>query len=199
MQSVRKVCRIVAAATLFGGIFCSCSQNTVLPKHAQHIAHEEIGNLHRVSPELYRSGQPEPEGFTKLEQMGVRSVLNLREYRRDTPKAAHTGLHIMEYPMAASKATAADVEACLRLIQEAPKPVLVHCWHGSNRTGIIVAAYRIVFQGWSIEAAEADLKDEAYGYSEFWYGNLTELLHTTDWKAMKQRLQQPATQSQTYP
>lgn len=147
--------------------------------------------MHRVSPELYRGGQPEPEGFTKLEQMGVRSVLNLRENRSDVPKAAHTGLHIMEYPMAASKATEADVEACLRLIKDAPKPVLVHCWHGSNRTGIIVAAYRIVFQGWSVEAAEKEFREEAYGHHEFWYGNLTELLRTTDWEAMKQRLLRP--------
>lgn len=196
MVLMRKACRIVAAAILLGGVFCSCSTNTVLPKQAQHIALDEVENLHRVSPDLYRSGQPEPEGFTKLEQMGVRSILNLREYCRDTAKAAHTGLRIIEYPMAASKATAADIEACLRLIQNAPKPVLVHCWHGSNRTGIIVAAYRIVFQGWSIEAAEADLKDEAYGYSEFWYGNLIELLHNTDWNAMRQRLQQPAAQTQ---
>lgn len=196
MVLMRKACRIVAAAILLGGVFCSCSTNTVLPKQAQHIALDEVENLHRVSPDLYRSGQPEPEGFTKLEQMGVRSILNLREYCRDTAKAAHTGLRIIEYPMAASKATAADIEACLRLIQNAPKPVLVHCWHGSNRTGIIVAAYRIVFQGWSIEAAEADLKDEAYGYSEFWYGNLIELLHNTDWNAMRQRLQQPAAQIQ---
>lgn len=197
MVLIQKTCSIVAAAILFGGIFCGCSQHTVLPKHAQHIALEEVDNMHRVSPELYRGGQPEPEGFTKLEQMGVRSVLNLRENRSDVPKAAHTGLHIMEYPLATSKVTAADVEACLRLIKDAPKPVLVHCWHGSNRTGIIVAAYRIVFQGWSIEAAEEDLKDDAYGYLDFWYSNLTELLHTTDWNAMRQRLQQPATQPQS--
>lgn len=77
MVLIQKTCSIVAAAILFGGIFCGCSQHTVLPKHAQHIALDEVDNMHRVSPELYRSGQPEPEGFTKLEQMGVRSVLNL--------------------------------------------------------------------------------------------------------------------------
>ena len=191
MISARKACNIVATALLLGGILCSCAENTALPNQTQPIDLEEVENLYRVSPELYRSGQPKPEGFTKLEQMGVRSVLNLREYHRDAPKAAHTGLHIMEHPMAAGKVTAADIEACLRLIQNAPKPVLVHCWHGSDRTGIIVAAYRIVFQGWSVEAAEKEFREEAYGHHEFWYGNLTELLRTTDWEAMKQRLLRP--------
>lgn len=196
MISARKACSLVSTALLLGGLIPGCAENKVLPELTQHIALEEVENMYRVCPDLYRSGQPEPDGFTKLEQMGVRSVLNLREYHRDTPKAAHTGLLIMEHPMAASKVTEADVEACLRLIQDAPKPVLVHCWHGSDRTGIIVAAYRIVYQGWSVEAAEKEFRDEAYGYHEFWYGNLIELLRNTDWDAMRNRLQQPTASAQ---
>lgn len=191
MIPAHKACNIVSAALLLGGILCNCTENAALPEHTHPISLPEIENMYQVSPDLYRSGQPEPEGFTKLEQMGVRSVLNLREYHRDTPKARHTGLLVMEHPMAASKVTEADVEACLRLIQNAPKPVLVHCWHGSDRTGIIVAAYRIVFQGWSAEAAEKEFRDEAYGYHEFWYGNLVELLRNTNWDAMRKRLQLP--------
>ena len=84
--------------------------------------------------------------------------------------------------------TAADVENCLALIAGAPKPVLVHCWHGSDRTGIVVAAYRIVFEKWSVEEAEKEFRDERFGYHEFWYGNLLELLRKTDWAAMRERL-----------
>lgn len=147
-----------------------------------------VENSYRVSADLYRSAQPEREGFTALQQMGIRSVLNLREFHKDTRKARHTQLHLMAYPVAAGELTAADVENCLALIEQAPKPVLVHCWHGSDRTGMIVAAYRIVYQGWSVEEAEKEFREERFGYHEFWYGNLLELLRGTNWAAMRERL-----------
>lgn len=158
------------------------------PQQAQPLQLNGVENLHRVSAELYRSGQPDKEGFTALEQMGIRSVLNLREYHKDTRKARHTGLHLMAYPVAAGEVTEADVENCLRLIAAAPKPVLVHCWHGSDRTGIIVAAYRIVYEGRSVEEAESEFRADTYGHHEFWYGNLVRLLRSADWQAMRQRL-----------
>ena len=182
-----------AAAPVLLSVLAACSDSPAVPtvpqpERAQAVALSGVENLHRVSEELYRSGQPESEGFTALEQMGVRSVLNLREYHKDTRKARHTNLHLMAYPVAAGQVTAADVENCLRLLQDAPKPALVHCWHGSDRTGIVVAAYRIIYQGWSIEAAEKEFRDDTYGHHEFWYGNLVQLLRSTDWQAMKQRL-----------
>ena len=147
-----------------------------------------VENCYKISAELYRSAQPEPVGFAALQNAGVRSVLNLREYHSDTREARHTRLVLMGYPVAAGELTAADVENCLVLIARAPKPVLVHCWHGSDRTGTVVAAYRIVFQNWSVEEAEKEFRDERFGYHEFWYGNLLKLLRETDWSAMRERL-----------
>ncbi len=170
----------------------ACVQTTppVVPglRLAEPLAAEGVENLHRVSPVLYRSAQPTPQGFSSLQNLGLRSVLNLREYHSDTRKAAHTDLNLMAYPMAAGQVTAEDVEKCLRLIADAPKPVLVHCWHGSDRTGIIVAAWRIVYGNYSVEEAEAEFRTECYGHHEFWYPNLTKLLRTTDWAAMRARL-----------
>lgn len=156
---------------------------------AEQLSLEGVDNLHRVSSELYRSAQPTPLGFSSLQAQGVRSVLNLREYHNDDWRAAHTNLKLMEYPMAASRVTEQDVENCLRMIAEAPKPVLVHCWHGSDRTGIIVAAWRVVFGNRTVEEAEAEFRTERYGYHDFWYSNLTDLLRNTDWDAMRARLQ----------
>lgn len=173
----------------------SCSEQlpvpqVELPEQAKSMAVQGVENFHQVSEDLYRSAQPDEEGFSALEKMGIRSVLNFREYYIDAQKARHTNLHLMAYPVAARAVTEADVENCLRLLQSAPKPLLVHCRQGSNRTGIMVAAYRIVYQGWSVDAAEKELRDDTYGYSSFWCGNLVKLLRQTDWQAMKQRLQQ---------
>lgn len=185
---------IWAGAVLLGLVLTGCFEHPAepqaeQPERAQNVCLNGVENLHRVSSELYRSGQPDKDGFSALEQLGVRSVLNLREYHKDTRKARHTELHLMAYPVAAGEVTEADVENCLRLIQDAPKPLLVHCWHGSDRTGIIVAAYRIIYQGWSVEEAEKEFRDDTYGHHEFWYGNLVELLRRTDWDAMRRRLQ----------
>ena len=155
---------------------------------AEALTLEGVENLHRVNSKLYRSGQPTPQGFTNLQALGVRSVLNLREYHKDTRKARHTDLHLMAYPVAAGQVTAADVENCLKLLADAPKPALVHCWHGSDRTGIVVAAWRIVYENRSVEEAEAEFRNDRYGHHEFWYGNLVELLRSTDWDAMRTRL-----------
>ena len=148
----------------------------------------EVENSYRVSPELYRSGQPDEEGFRTIEQAGIKSVLNLREYHSDDDEAAGTRLKLLRYPVAAGSVTEEDILNILNLLRTVPKPVLVHCWHGSDRTGITIAAYRIVEQGVSVEEAEKELTDDRFGHHEFWYGNLLELLRTTDWAAMRARL-----------
>ena len=170
---------------LFFTILCACAS---LVSAAEPVQLDGVENSYRISKDLYRSAQPEREGFTALQNLGIRSVLNLREYHKDTRKARHTQLHLMAYPVAAGEVTAADVENCLVLITNAPKPVLVHCWHGSDRTGIVVAAYRIVFQNWNVEEAEKEFRDERFGYHEFWYKNLLKLLRETDWDAMRTRI-----------
>ena len=139
-------------------------------------------NVYRVTDELYRGGQPDKEGFDAMEKMGVRSVLNLREYHRDNKPAHHTQLRLIHYPLAAGKVQLLQLLACVRAIEAAPKPVYVHCWHGSDRTGIVVAAYRILVLGWTPERAEAELRDERFGFHKKWYPNLLHLLRSTDWQ-----------------
>lgn len=153
---------------------------------------EGVGNLYQVSPDLYRSGQPKPKGFKALYNHGIRSVLNLREYHNDDKKAAGSGLTLYHHRMAAGGMTESDIEQCLLVLRHAPKPVLVHCMHGSDRTGTIVAAYRIVEQGWSVDDALAELQEKRFGYHAFWYPSIPKLLRSIDWEAMRARLDAPA-------
>lgn len=147
-----------------------------------------VENCYRVSKDVYRSGQPDKTGFHLLQRLGVKSVLSLREYHRDHIKASGTSLHLMSYPVAAGSVTLDDLENILHMMRHAPKPILVHCWHGSDRTGIVVAAYRIVEQNVSVEEAEKEFVDERFGHHEFWYGNLRRLLRETDWGAFKKKI-----------
>lgn len=147
-----------------------------------------VENSYRVSTELYRSGQPDEAGFHTIERAGIKSVLNLREYHTDTDEAADTKLKLLHYPVAAGSVTKQDIVNILKLLRSAPKPVLVHCWHGSDRTGITIAAYRIVEQGVSVEDAEKEFTDDRFGHHEFWYGNLRRLLKQIDWAALRSEL-----------
>lgn len=146
---------------------------------------KDVKNCYRLSPELYRSGQPGSRGFQALEKLGLKSVLNLREYHSDADEAEHTGLHLYHMKLAAGKVTREELMDCLLVISSAPKPMLVHCWHGSDRTGIVCAAYRIVMQGWTPEKALEELMDERFGHHRSYYSNLAELVRATDWKAFK--------------
>jgi tyrosine-protein phosphatase SIW14 len=76
-------------------------------------------------------------------------------------------------------------------VRDAPKPVLVHCWHGSDRTGSVVAAYRIVFQNWTPAAALDELRHGGFGYHEKWFPNIITLFETLDADALRQRVLAP--------
>lgn len=85
-------------------------------------------------------------------------------------------------PCNAGSMTEEHVYNALRIIRDKPKPLLIHCWHGSDRTGTVVAAFRIVFNGQEVETAIAEMREEKYGHHADIYGNLPELLRAVDWE-----------------
>ena len=139
----------------------------------------EIDNWHQVSDQLYRSAQPSRDGFSEISRLGIRSVLNLRALHDDEDEAAGFDLELYRVPMYAFKVSEEKVIKALRIIRAAPKPMLVHCLHGSDRTGTLVALYRILFQGWSREAAIREMTSTGYGFHAM-FGNLVEYLRHVD-------------------
>lgn len=136
-------------------------------------------NFHQVDSELYRSGQPKGKDYTALKQLGIKSVINLRE-KRMSEKAEDFGLHYIHIPLETDQVTAADIVKVMKAIHEAPKPILIHCRRGSDRTGCMVAAYRIVFNNWNKEAALSEMCDKKYAYLEKLFPKLKQLILTCD-------------------
>ena len=151
---------------------------------------ENPRNFHEVDPVngIYRSAQPDHEEFAALEKRGFRSVLNLRNFHSDRGRL--NGLKIREFavPCNAGSMTEEHVYEALRIIRDEPKSLLIHCWHGSDRTGTVVAAYRIVFNRRDVESAIAEMCEETFGHHATIYGNLPELLRSIDWEKMRTRL-----------
>ncbi len=158
---------------------------------AQPVAATTLGNCFRVSPELFRSDQPHGDDLPALQALGIRSLLDLRQHHADDPGYARAGLVLLDEGMRAGGVSVEGLVGALRKFRAAPKPVLVHCWHGSDRTGFFVAGYRIVLQGWPADAAIDELKRGGFGFHAFWYPNIVRVLRTLDAEAVRARVLAP--------
>lgn len=147
---------------------------------AQPMLGVEVGNLFQVSPELYRSEQPDEGQLATLHRLGIKSVLNLRNWHSDKDELKGSAIVGYDLPLKAGSLSDAEMRKAMAILRQAPKPVLVHCWHGSDRTGAVVALYRMVFQNWSREQAIDEFKHGGFGYHETWYPNIEAYLRAVD-------------------
>ncbi|MCB9879147.1 MAG: tyrosine-protein phosphatase [Planctomycetes bacterium] len=146
---------------------------------AQPVIGAALDNWHRVSPELYRCGQPSAGDMRALEAFGVVSVVNLRELHSDRDEVEGSGLRLFEVPLDTGGMDYRDLVRALAAVVAAPKPVAVHCWRGSDRTGAVCAAWRVAVDGWTPAAALDEMVGGGFGHSA-WYGNLRELIGHLD-------------------
>lgn len=134
------------------------------PEWAQPIdAHY---NVHQMTPTLYRSGLPDSRALPLLEKLKIGTVINfLPESDATWLKTADTKQVQLTYRT--NHVDDSDVLAALRAIQQAESngPVLMHCKHGSDRTGLMAAMYRVVIQGWSKEDALNEMTLGGFGTS----------------------------------
>jgi protein tyrosine/serine phosphatase len=154
---------------------------------AQPVETANLKNFYKLDEHVYRSAQPDEAGFAYLKTLGITNILNLRDYHNDDPGPKKPGLNLYRVPMDAGKIKTADVVAALRFIKQSEGPVLIHCWHGSDRTGMISALYRIVFQNWSKEDALDELMHGGYGYHAL-YKNIPEFIKQADINDIKRKV-----------
>lgn len=76
----------------------------------------------------------------------------------------------------------------LKVLATAERPILVHCWHGADRTGAVVALYRMVVQGWSRERAIGEMLRPEFGHHAGTFPNVRRYLETVDVEGMRRRL-----------
>ena len=155
---------------------------------SQKVQCSDFYNLYKVDGDLYRSEQPTSDGMKGLEVLGVKTVLNVRNIRGDKAEAKGTGLKLIHKRI--NTWTIAYQEALdgVKIIKDSPKPVLIHCKHGSDRTGCIVAMYRMAFMNWSKADAIREFKEGGYGYHDKAFPNIIKLLEGIDIENLKSTL-----------
>lgn len=123
-------------------------------------------NLYQMSPTLYRSALPDSEAQALLDKLKIGTVINFLNESDDTWLKT-PGVVQVQLPYRTNHVDDADVLTALRAIQSAQArgPVLMHCKHGSDRTGLMSAMYRVVVEGWSKEDALKEMTQGGFGES----------------------------------
>ena len=133
---------------------------------------ESLPNFQVVNDHVLRGGQPTDEGFKSLAQRGVKTVIDLR--RADEHSIPHekqiveaNGMRFVSVPMKGLSApTQEQVSQVLSVLEDADSwPVFVHCRRGADRTGTILACYRMSHDHWENRKALDEAKK--YGISIF--------------------------------
>lgn len=172
----------VAAACALSVSLAACAHITPkqhdLPPavHTQQVHWAQLidksANLYRVDDRLYRSEQLTAVDVPQLANLGVRSVVNLRYFNRDADKQVlnNQPVRLINTPLLTWNITPKDIAHTLHTIRQAQADgaVLVHCYHGADRTGLIVAMYRVIYQNWSVDEAKREMQQGDFGYHSMW-------------------------------
>ncbi|MGH9554850.1 MAG: fused DSP-PTPase phosphatase/NAD kinase-like protein [Terriglobales bacterium] len=135
-----------------------------------------LPNFGRVNQRLYRGGQPEPEGFDALHKLGIDMVVNFNTseeaIREERAEVESRGMRYVSIPWSArSLPRREQVTKFFRLLRENPDAeIFVHCRRGADRTGVMLAAYRMAIDGWTPEQALTEM--ERFKFHGLWYRHL---------------------------
>jgi len=124
-----------------------------------------IKNFHKVSDALYRSAQPTKRGMVWAHDFGIKTIINLRHWHTDTDEIGTTPLRAFHIVFATMWPETRDVNRFIKIMRDKRNhPCLVHCLHGSDRTGMMVAIYRLEIQYWNINHAIDEMLKPVYGH-----------------------------------
>lgn len=194
MRSRRFAFAIVLVSTVAG---CACFESlktpvpvAVIPEVSAPAGIVGIDNGYRVTDRLYRCAQPDAAGFAALEKAGVTTVINLRANHDDADAAKGTALKLIRVPVDTWSLDDRQVVAVMRAVRDAKGPVTIHCQHGADRTGTMIAMYRILYQGWSKDAALAEMTGPRFNYHTIW-ANLPKYIRNADIEALRREIDKP--------
>jgi protein tyrosine/serine phosphatase len=133
----------------------------------------ELPKFSQVNPNLFRGAQPKEGGIDRLKNMGIKTIINLRDSgdqtRNEEDEATTKGLRYFNIPLPNfDRPSDETVSQILSLITSSEnQPVFVHCKRGSDRTGTIIALYRIEYDGWTGDRAKSEAKQHGMGFWQY--------------------------------
>jgi tyrosine-protein phosphatase SIW14 len=189
----RRIQAIALAGLLVVLAFSTCYfriASPTLPRPAswaERVPSKVLKNWYKLDEDVYRSNQPNRAGFEEIRNHGIKTILNLRHNHSDDSIVEGLGFNLVRVPMTAAGFTEPDVVAALKVLKDCPKPVLIHCQRGADRSGVISAMYRVVFQGWSKEDAIAELRGGGFNFHTR-YKNIPRFIRGADIDKIRKEL-----------
>ncbi len=167
--------KAISLVLIFMSSVLGCALNRVEPSRqvqwATPVQLRGVANLYKVTDYLYRSAQPTAEGMKNLEKLGIKTIINLRPLYSDADEIKSTGLLVEELSVKPWHIEDADVVRVLRIIRKRENgPFLIHCWHGADRTSVMIAMFRVLERGWTKEDAIQEMVNGGYGFHWIWFG-----------------------------
>jgi protein tyrosine/serine phosphatase len=125
-----------------------------------------VARFEQVGPRLYRGGQPDDSGFAFLRDLGIRTVISLRNDDTERRLVESLGMAFEHIPITfhplglGNDFPDAAVERFFALVDNpASGKVFVHCKRGADRTGALVGLYRVTRQDWTLDRAFDEARD----------------------------------------
>src|SRR5262249_20385857 len=143
-----------------------------LPALPASIEAPGIPNFHQVNDRVYRGGQPSPDAWQSLAKLGVKTVIDLRRNDEhpviDEERAVQTaGMKYVNVPMKGVVPPSNDqIAKILDVLLNSPDPVFVHCKRGADRTGAVIACYRIAHDRWKSKQALKEAKSFGMSWTQ---------------------------------
>ena len=137
---------------------------------------EEQGNFHSITPgEAYRSAQLDKDELEyDIRKYKIRSIINLKGkdggepfYEEEIAICRDMEVRHYDLGISADKTPSShDIEKLLMLFINAPRPVLIHCQAGADRSGLAAALWKVVIDGAPKSVAREQLSIR-YGHMPF--------------------------------
>lgn len=137
-----------------------------------------IKNFHRVNEWLYRGGQPSMESLASLKLLNIQTVISLRwrkgDIARERVRVTELGMKFVNIPLNYwTLPTQNNVDEFLKVLDdEQNRPTFVHCFHGADRTGVLIAMFRIMRSGWSLNEAYQEMLECGFHRFHNWHFKL---------------------------
>lgn len=140
------------------------------------VAIAGIDNFGQVDAHLYRGAQPEPAAYAALRMLGIDTVVRFnpegQNMAAEKAQVESLGMNFVSFPWSGlGQPTHEQVVSFLALLRDNPdSKIFVHCRLGADRTGVMVALYRLTFDHWNTTQVLAEMY--AYHYHHLWLPHL---------------------------